>query len=116
MWIPSSAQQIEDAARGGELEERHLRRKAGLPRPKKNAELAKDVAAMATDGGVLLYGVAEDEHERPTLPQPIELAGAADRIGQIVATSIAEVPHIDIHTFECPNDPSGSNCSSRRAS
>lgn len=80
--------------------------KADLPQPKKNSEVAKDVGAMATDGGVLLYGVAEDADGNPTIPQPIELAGAADRISQIVATSIAEVPFIDVRSLPCENEPS----------
>jgi hypothetical protein len=50
--------------------------------------------------------IAEDEHGRPTIPQPIPLAGAADRIGQIVATSISEVPYIDVREYPCPDEPS----------
>src|SRR3954453_2576117 len=96
MWIPNDTAEIERAARAGDLSETpSFDAKADLPQPKKNADLATDVAAMATDGGVLLYGVAEDEHKRPTIPKPIPLAGAADRIGQIVSTSIAEVPYIE---------------------
>lgn len=108
MWEPRDTAEIEDAARGGRLEETpSFDAKRELPATqKKNAELAVDVAAMSTDGGVLLYGVAEDEHGRPTIPQPIELAGAADRIGQIVATSISEVPYIDVREFESADDPS----------
>lgn len=67
-------------------------RKRLCPTSGKNADLAVDVAAMTTDGGVLLYGVAEDEHGRPTVPRPMELAGTAERVGQIVASSISEVP------------------------
>jgi hypothetical protein len=52
--------------------------KAELPTPK-NADLAIDVAAMSTEGGVLGYGVAEDENELPTIPNPIALAGVGDR-------------------------------------
>jgi hypothetical protein len=63
-----------------------------------------DVAAMSTDGGALLYGIAEDEHGRPTISQPISLAGAADRLGQIIATSISEVPYTDMREFPTDDD------------
>lgn len=81
--------------------------KADLPPAKKNIELAKDVAAMATDGGVLLYGVGEDEHGNPTVPEPISLKGAAERVSQIVSTSIAEVPFIEPpRPYPLADDPS----------
>ena len=106
MWIPTDAQEIEDAARGGLLVETlSFDAKADLPAAKKNIELAKDVAAMATDGGVLLYGVAEDEHGNPTAPEPITLKGAPERVSQIVSTSIAEVPFIDVRPYPLADDP-----------
>ncbi len=108
MWIPRDATDIERAAIGGELEETPgFDAKAELPQPKKNASLASvDVAAMSTDGGSLLYGVAEDELERPTILRPFDLVGAADRVSQIVSTSITEVPYIDVREYPCDADPS----------
>ncbi len=106
MWIPQNAAEIEEAARRGDLEETaSFDAKAELPVPKKNASLAVDVAAMSTDGGALLYGIAEDEHKQPTCPQPISLVGAADRVAQIVQTSIAEVPYFEPREYQC-DDPS----------
>ena len=62
MWVPRDASEIEEAARSGALEETtSFDAKAELPSSKKNADLAVDIAAMSTDGGVLLYGVAEDD-------------------------------------------------------
>lgn len=108
VWVPATAEQIEAAAVAGDLPETsRFDTKRGLPATwKKNADLATDVAAMATDGGVLLYGVAEDEHERATIPAPFRLAGASDRIGQIVSTGIAEVPYIDVREYARAEDPS----------
>ena len=37
--------------------------KRELPSRNKNENIAKDIASMANNGGVLLYGVAEDDHE-----------------------------------------------------
>jgi hypothetical protein len=68
--------------------------------------LAVDVAAMSTDGGALLYGIGEDDHGRPTIPTPILLTGVADRVDQIVSTSVTEVPYIDVRAYPCADDPS----------
>lgn len=108
MWIPKDAAEIEAAARAGELvETSSFDGKLALPAvAKKNIDIAIDVAAMSTDGGVLLYGVGEDEHERLTELAPIELAGADDRIAQVVQTGISEVPYIESREHPCPEDPS----------
>src|SRR5215213_7687404 len=107
MWVPVSVDEIEQAAKRGDLEETpSFDAKAQLPAPGKNASLAVDVAAMSTDGGVLLYGIAEDENKRPTVLHPITLAGAADRIDQIVSNGLAEVPYIDVREYQCADDPS----------
>jgi hypothetical protein len=80
--------------------------KAALPAKGKSKDLAIDVAAMANDGGTLLYGVGEDENDRPTIPQPFRLAGARERVDQIVRTSISEPP--DIQVRELPTDEDAS--------
>lgn len=105
MWIPESAEQIEQAAANGDLvETASFDGKEALP-PKKNIDLAIDVAAMATDGGVLLYGVGEDDDERLTRLCPFRLAGAVERIGNIVQSSIAEVPFVDVREYELATRP-----------
>jgi hypothetical protein len=53
-----------------------------------------------------LYGIDEDDHCRPAVLTPIELAGAAERVALIVSTSIAEVPHIETRALPCADDPS----------
>ncbi len=107
MWVPASAADIEAAATGGDLAETSsFDAKEALPTRGRNPDLATAVAAMSTDGGVLLYGVAEDEHKRPTVPSPITLAGAAERVDQIVQTSIMEAPYIDVRGYPTDDDPS----------
>lgn len=107
MWIPESEKEIVDVVTSGSLEESvTFDAKAELPSKRRNHELAKDVAAMATEGGVLLYGVAEDEHGRPTSLTPIPLAGQPERIAAIVRTSIAEPPFIRISQIATADDPS----------
>jgi hypothetical protein len=107
MWIPETAAEVEDAAARGELEETHtFDAKSSLPAPKKNHDLAVDVDAMTVDGGSLLYGLAEDENGRLTVLAPVELAGAPERIAQIVETSISEPPFVRIQTLPLEDDPS----------
>ncbi len=56
MWIPKSADEIERAVVARELHESSTfdaKRELG-----KSKDIARDVAAMANDGGVLLYGVS----------------------------------------------------------
>jgi hypothetical protein len=106
MWVPKSEQDILSAIDAGDLiETATFDAKASLPAKSKSKELAKDVAAMATDGGSLLYGLGEDENDRLTVPQPFELAGARERVDQIVRTSISEPPTIEVHTIPTDDDP-----------
>jgi len=106
MWVPESAREVVEAVRSGSLEETDaFDAKAALPGTGRSRDLAKDVAAMANDGGVLLYGVGEDEHDRPTVLTPIPLAGAAERVDQIVRTCISEPPEVHIRSLPDDGDP-----------
>lgn len=105
MWIPKTEDELTTAVRAGAIEE-GVTFDAKQELPSRNPELAKDVAAMATDGGVLLYGLGEDEQGRPTVLSPIPLQGVPERISQIVQTSIAEPPRISIHSIPTSADPS----------
>lgn len=105
--MPKTAQEVEDAVKAGSvMESPSLDAKLALPIARKNADIAKDVAAMATDGGVILYGVGEDEQENLTVLEPIELAGAADRVSAIVSGGLAEVPFIEPRALPLADDPS----------
>jgi hypothetical protein len=107
MWMPASEQEILAAIEAGDLiESASFDAKAALPAKGKSKDLAIDVAAMATDGGTLLYGVGEDEDDRPTVPRPFSLAGARERVDQIVRTSISEPPHIRVREIQTDDDSS----------
>jgi hypothetical protein len=107
MWIPKTAAEVQEAATRGDLEETHtFDAKSALPAPKKNHDLAVDVDAMTVDGGSLLYGLGEDENGRLTVLAPVELAGAPERVAQIVETSISEPPFIRIQTLPLEEEPS----------
>lgn len=107
MWMPASEQEILAAINAGDLvETASFDAKGALPAKGKAKDLAVDVAAMTADGGTLLYGVGEDENDMLTVPRPFELAGARERVDQIVRTSISEPPAIEVHTIPRDDDPS----------
>ncbi len=106
MWVPKSEKDILSAIAAGDLvETANFDAKAKLPGKGKSKDLAVDVAAMSADGGTLLYGVGEDDNDRPTVPLPFKLAGARERVDQIVRTSISEPPAIEVHAIPTDNDP-----------
>lgn len=106
MWVPKSAKEIEDAAKRGDLEETSaLDAKVALPAARRNHDLAVDVCAMTVAGGSLIYGLGEDENKQLTVLAPLSLGGAADRVAQVVETSISEPPFIRIETLPSEADP-----------
>lgn len=95
MWIPKTTLELEEAARNGLLAERtRFEAKRQLPVKSKNVDVGVDVSAMTVDGGLVVYGVGEDKHGVPTVPNPLDdLAGAAHRIDQPLSRTI---PGVDI--------------------
>ncbi len=92
MWIPKDEQDILTAIANQSLEET-VTFDAKREIPKRNSDTAVDVSALAnTAGGVLLYGIDEDEGGHPSIPMPFALSGQRERIDSIVRTSIDEVP------------------------
>jgi hypothetical protein len=97
MWIPESEDEIRKAIEDGDLvETATFDAKEALPKKGKSKDLAVDVAAMANDGSVLLYGVGEDEQGLPSILRPFELSGAPERVDQIVRSSVSEPPAIEV--------------------
>jgi hypothetical protein len=105
MWIPQTEAEIVSVVTSGTLEE-SVTFDAKREIPAKNPEIAKDIAAMANDGGVIIYGIAEDDQGRPTILTPIPLAGQRERIGSIVQTAIAEPPSVTVSAIPTTDDPS----------
>lgn len=95
MWLPKSADEVEAVAASGDLEEGPaLDAKRELDR--EGWKLAVDVAAMTTDGGVIVVGLDENEHKRLTVLNPQPLAGMEERVSAIVSSGVAEAPFIDV--------------------
>ena len=105
MWIPRTEEDIVDAVNQVSLAETGTF-DAKREIPPKNAETAKDVSAMANSaGGVLLYGVGEDQNRRLTILNPNLLSGQPERIEQIIRTSIDEVPNFNLISIPTKSDP-----------
>jgi hypothetical protein len=106
MWVPDSATELEAAVRtGAVVESASLDAKRELPAANKNVEIAVDVSAMAVDGGTIIYGLDEDEDGRVSGLAPFELAGAAERVDQVVRSSVAEVPFFETKRLELQDGP-----------
>ncbi len=61
---------------------------------------------MATDGGVLIYGIDEDDDGRVTILCPIALDGAEERVTAIIRTGVAAPPEVVISPIRTAADPS----------
>ncbi len=99
VWIPQTKNELigglPDVSETAELEF-----KQQLPAAGKNEEIAIDVAAMTTDGGTIIYGVAEDKSLGTFIAAPIPLPGAMERISNVVNSSIAGSPSVDIFSLD----------------
>ena len=91
-WVPTAEADLTQAISQGLLEEsHHLELKREIPQGRgANKELARDLASLAVDGGLLLVGIGEDETGALVLaPQPLD--GLPERI-ETVARSVADPP------------------------
>jgi hypothetical protein len=73
--------------------------------PEQNLELAADIAAMANDGGVIIYGIDARFDGRYTRLAPVNITAGIERVRAIVATSIAEPPAVTIQPISSSADP-----------
>ncbi len=79
--------------------------KSRLPDRGKNDDLAKDIAALAnTDGGVILYGIAEDDAGGAAELAPFALSGEAERITQVAALIQEPIPGVNVKTIPSSED------------
>ncbi|REJ83838.1 MAG: ATP-binding protein [Acidobacteria bacterium] len=100
MWIPRTYSDLEAAVAHQIEESSSLDFKTELGH---NREIAKDVAAMALHGGVLVVGVHEERDIAKALT-PVALEAAKGRIEDVVASSVRPTPYFEVHTIEDPGD------------
>jgi hypothetical protein len=104
MFVPHSESELVASLAAGSLQESAtFDGKRNVSR--QSAEVAKDIAAMATDGGVIIYGIGEDANNRLTIDCAFELAGEAERISNIVNTTLSDPPTIRISRLEKQSNP-----------
>lgn len=104
MWVPRSLDELRRAVRDGLEESPWLDAKADLGAA---AEAAKDVAAMANEGGVLLYGIEEEDDGRLRLGPGLEnLRGLEERIANAVRDLVHNPPGLHGEPIEL-DDSSG---------
>ena len=108
VWIPRSADALVQAIAEGTVahEAAAYEYKRELPSPRDNKSIAVDVAAMATAGGIIIYGVAEDKKAATLSAEPIALAGAKDRISDVVSSQVSEPPYFEVNLLPLATDSS----------
>ena len=106
VWIPKTADELIQALGDGTLphESAYYEYKQQLPHSSKNSDIAVDVSAMTVDGGVIIYGVAEDKPKVTFTPHPIDLAGVQDRVSNTVVANIRERPPFEVRLLQLPDD------------
>jgi hypothetical protein len=104
-WPPRTEEQLQKAADDGLLEEgQRLDIKRELtPGTAGNKEIAKDIAAFALNGGIIIIGVDEDTSP-PTL-HPVELAGLAERVQSVALSRVDEPVVISTIRIESKTAP-----------
>ncbi|MGO9961834.1 MAG: helix-turn-helix domain-containing protein [Acidimicrobiales bacterium] len=107
MWRPHSTEQVLEAITDGHLphESASFEVKASLPVRQNNSDIAVDVAAMSTDGGLIIYGILEDKVKVTFSASPIDLSGAKDRISDVVTSSIQEPVEFEVQLYPLPDNP-----------
>ena len=106
MWAPKTWTELENLVGVGE-ETPSLEFKR-LISPN-TAEVAKDIAAMTVNGGVVIYGMDEDKATgKASALIPIVLRGVEERLHSIAGMKIAPVPVFDVATLTAnPEDSEG---------
>ncbi|HEY5266246.1 MAG TPA: ATP-binding protein [Acidimicrobiales bacterium] len=99
MWIPRSLNELVFAL-PGITETSHLELKEQLPITARNGDLAKDVASLTSDGGVIIYGVREDRSTQSFSLAPIDLTGVRERVASIVGSRVEGSPYIETLTID----------------
>jgi hypothetical protein len=89
-WTPTTWHDIQAAAGGGQIDESHwVELKREIPTTRgSNVELARDLASLAVDGGLLIVGVDEDDLGRAAAVVGTDLAGLAERVDSIARSRI----------------------------
>jgi len=105
---PTTAEHVHALIERRERERSDLEFKRALPTKDRNGDIAVDLAAMANNGGgVLLYGVGEDNGRAKSL-HPLDLNSTTERVASIGRASVDEPMTIDdFHEIRLEDDGVG---------
>jgi hypothetical protein len=99
VWVPRTYEDLEAAidvvAESGDLD---FKESLGS-----NADLAKDIAGMTVHGGVIVYGVREEDTLAVELT-PFPTAGIVEKIQQVADSRIRPSPPLEIDPIADPGD------------
>lgn len=100
--VPRTWDDVGDLVTNQVPESRHLDFKRTVS---SNSEIAKDVAAMSLDGGVLVYGVDEDQSQAASSLTPVALRTVVTKIEQIAASSVDPPLSPEVTPLPDPSNP-----------
>jgi hypothetical protein len=100
MWVPRSLEELRAGLAARVHEAGSVEFKRELPGSSKTSDIAVDVAAMAAEGGTVVYGLTEDKETGTFTEAPIPLKGAIERINNVVQSGVREVPDYDAFALE----------------
>ncbi|WP_372440757.1 AlbA family DNA-binding domain-containing protein [Nocardia acididurans] len=106
-FTPSSWADVEAASNSGLFEETQwVERKKDIPPTSgpANLELARDLASLSVDGGVLLIGIEDSAKGVPGKATGAIVNGLADRIAQIAQGRVSPPLPVMIDSFPHPTD------------
>lgn len=101
IWRPRTWDEVE-ALKGQAQESQALdfKRQIGT-----NPEIAKDIAAMTVNGGVLIYGVDEDKRTLVAAElTPVSLKGVEERLHQVAGSRVRPTPDFEVVSIADPSD------------
>lgn len=106
-WLPETYDVVISDVRGKQVVENHyIELKSTYERTDSGRrEMAKDIAALALDGGSLVVGIAEDKNGRALDLSPVELAGFAERLDQAALHRCDPPVSIRIMQLPTPDSP-----------
>jgi hypothetical protein len=106
-WIPTDWESLREAVAQGHLaEKRWVEIKERLETgPKAKLELARDLAAMALEGGLLVVGVRDKATTGDDVVGVEDADGVRDRVDQVSRNRISPALHVDTQTIPHLTEP-----------
>ncbi len=101
MWIPRTVEELEHAVESNSVTESHyldckeFTAPNGVPKT-----VAKCVASLAVDGGVLILGVGEDKQAQHFVMKPTPLTGLRDAVDAMISNRVTPSLRVTVDTLD----------------